>query len=229
MTLSKEQMAKIRTIDPLGVLMVDWGIKYTPPVQRMWPLGKVMSWTHITRCLVCGHELWIESVNRSWMCATCRSGGSDAISLVQHITGCTFERAIAHFTVGGPLLTRHPLSKAARQFVIAKTRRLEDIARHYNLALTEATETPYPWPWKGLGGKTFVTTCPNCKGPLFIYIAIDRQLWTCRQCYGGYAARVDSRDGDAIDLVRHLSGCSFNRAIWYLAGGGPQPEREIEK
>jgi ribosomal protein L37AE/L43A len=226
MTLSKKQMAEIRTIDPLGVLMVDWGIKYTPPVKRMWP-GKLMRPTHITQCPVCGYELWIDG--RSWMCATCRTGGSDAISLVQHLTGCAFQRAVAHFTIGGPLLTRHPLSKAARQFAIAKTRRLEDIARHYDLALTETTETPYPWPWKGLGGKTFVTTCPICQGPLFIYINIDRQLWTCRQCNRGYASRVDGQDGDAIDLVRHLSGCSFNRAIWYLAAGGSQPKRKAEK
>jgi uncharacterized protein YbaR (Trm112 family) len=229
----EEQIAKVRTIDTFGVLMVDWGIKYTPPVKWMWP-GKIMCWTHITQCPVCGHELWIESVNRSWMCATCRSGGSDAISLVQHLTGCTFQRAVAHFTVGGPLLTRRPLSKAARQFVIARTRRLEDIARRYGLTLKETTETPagayshFAW-WSPSrhGGKTFITTCPICKGPLFVYIDTDHQMWTCRKCSRGYMARPDhEHDGDAIDLVRHLSGCSFNRAVWHLGGCGPQPKRE---
>jgi uncharacterized protein YbaR (Trm112 family) len=226
----EEQIAKVRTIDTFGVLMVDWGIKYTPPVKRMWP-GKIMCWTHITQCPVCGHELWIESVNRSWMCATCRSGGSDAISLVQHLTGCTFERAVAHFTVGGPLLTRHPLSKAARQLALAKTRRLEDIARRYGLTLTETTERPETPTWicgTGWlrGGKTFITTCPICKRPLFVYIDTGCQMWTCRTCNRGYSSREGGKDGDAIDLVRHLSGCSFNRAVWYLGGCGPQPKRE---
>ena len=48
----EEQIAKVRTIDTFGVLMADWGIKYTPPVKRMWP-GKIMCWTHITQCPVC--------------------------------------------------------------------------------------------------------------------------------------------------------------------------------
>jgi len=150
---------------------------------------------------------------------------------VQHLTGCTFERAVAHLTVAGPLLTRHPLSKAARQFVIAKTRRLEDIARRNGLALTETTERPETSAWicgTGWlrGGKTFITTCPICKRPLFVYIDTGRQMWTCRQCSRGYMARPDHEYGDAIDLVRHLSGCSFNLAVWYLVGCGTQPQRE---
>jgi ribosomal protein L37AE/L43A len=220
----EEQVAKVRTTDTFGVLMVDWGIKYTPSVKRMWP-GKTMCWTHITQCPVCGHELWIESVKRSWMCANCRSGGSDAISLVQHLTGCTFQRAIAWLSGHAP---QPKPSKSAQQLALAKTRHIEDVARRYGLVLTETAERPdSPWPPSVLGGKNFITSCPTCGGPLFIYIGTCRQTWTCRQCNRGYSS--GATEDDPIDFVRRLSGCSFNRAVWFLGGGGPQPNRENSK
>jgi hypothetical protein len=229
-TVSKEQADVARKADIWGVLS-HFGLEYTPPVQRMWP-GKTMCWTSITRCPVCAQELWIDNAYQRWMCKTCRSGG-DVIHLVQHATACIAQRAIAWLSGDAPMPDRQ--SKAARQHALAKTRRLEDIAQRYGLTLKETSETPAMthieagWPPSVWGGKTFITTCPTCKGPLFIYVNVDRQLWTCRTCTRGYSSREGGKDGDAIDLVRHLSGCSFNRAVWYLAGGGPQPKRKIEK
>ena len=229
-TVSKEQADVARKADIWGVLS-HFGLEYTPPVQRMWS-GKSMCWTSITRCPVCAQELWIDNADQRWMCKTCRSGG-DVIRLVQHATACTAQRAIAWLSGDAPMPDHQ--SKSARQHALSKTRRLEDIAQRYGLMLTETTERPEaPAYWCGTGwlrgGKTFITTCPICKGPLFVYIDTDHQMWTCRKCSRGYMARPDhEHDGDAIDLVRHLSGCTFNRAVWYLAGNGPQPKRKIEK
>jgi hypothetical protein len=228
---SKEQADVARKADIWGVLS-HFRLEYTQPTQRMWP-GKSMYWTSITRCPVCGLELWIDNAGQHWMCKTCRCSG-DVIHLVQHATACTAQRAIAWLSGDAPMPDHQ--SKSARQHALARTRRLEDVARRYGLTLKETTETPagayshFAW-WSASrhDGKTFITTCPICKGPLFIYVNVDRQLWTCRTCNRGYWTKVDGQGGDAIDLVRHLSGCSFNRAVWYLAGGGPQPKRKIEK
>jgi ribosomal protein L37AE/L43A len=225
--ISEEQAAVARKAYIWGVLS-HFGLEYTPPVQRTWP-GESMRWTSITRCPVCGHELWIDNTYQCWMCKTCRSGG-DVIDLVRHLTACTAQRAIAWLSGDAPMPAHR--SKSARQHASAKTRRLEDIAQRYDLALTETTETPAMthieagWPPRVWGGKTFITTCPTCKGPLFIYVNVDRQLWTCRTCNRGYSSREGGKDGDAIEFVRFLSGCSFNRAVWYLADCGTQPKRE---
>ena len=221
---SKEQLAAALNINPFGVLMVDWGIKYSPPTMRMWP-GRLLRPTCITQCQVCGGELWIDNASPAWMCQICRSSGN-AVNLLQHLTGCTFQRAVVHLTRRA-VLNCQSLSKSAKQRALAKTRKLEDVAQRYGLAIAETTTTPeLPWPPKILGGKTFVTTCPNCKDALFIYVNVDRQLWRCPQCSRGYSTRVLGQDGDAIEFVRHVSGCTFNTAVWYLAGGGPQPRRK---
>jgi ribosomal protein L37AE/L43A len=226
--ISEEQAAVARKAYIWGVLS-HFGLEYTPPVERMWP-GESMRWTSITRCPVCGHELWIDNAYQCWMCKTCRGSG-DAIDLVRHVTACTAQRAIASLS-GDAKMPDHR-SKSARQHALAKTRRLEDIARRYGLTLKETTATPagayshFAWySPKRHGGKTFITTCPACKGPLFICVNVNRQLWTCRTCNRGYSSREGGKDGDAIEFVRFLSGCSFNRAVWYLAGCGTQPQRE---
>jgi uncharacterized protein YbaR (Trm112 family) len=198
--ISEEQAAVARKADIWGVLS-HFGLDYTPPVQRMWS-GKSMCWTSITRCPVCAQELWIDNADQRWMCKTCRSGG-DVIHLVQHATACTAQRAIAWLSGDAPMPDHR--SKSARQHALAKTRRIEDVARRYGLTVTETTERPEaPGYWCGTGwlrgGKTFITTCPICKGPLFVYIDTDHQKWTCRKCSRGYMARPDhEHDGDAID------------------------------
>jgi phage/plasmid primase-like uncharacterized protein len=206
--ISKEQAAVARTADIWGVL----------------------SHFSLRGCPVCSQELLIDGYRR-WTCKTCRCGG-DVIHLVQHATGCTAQRAIAWLNGDAPMPDHR--SKSARQHALARTRKIDDVAQRYSLTLNETTEGPETPAWicgTGWlrGGKTFITTCPICKGPLFVYIDTSRQMWTCRQCSRGYMARPDHEHGDAIDLVQHLSGCSFNQAIWYLAGNGLQPKRKIEK
>ncbi len=229
-TPASERADVARRADIWGVLSY-FGLEYTPPVQRIWPCNS-MRWTSITRCPVCAHELWVDNTTHGWMCETCRDKG-DVICLVQHATGCTAQRAIAWLS--GYASMPGYRSKSARQHALAKTRRLEDVARRYGLTITETIERPEPcaipgcigWAPDRWGGKTFVTTCPVCQGPLFIYIAETNQFWACRTCNHGHSSRECGMDGDAIDLVRHLSGCTFNRAVWYLGGGGPQPKRKI--
>jgi uncharacterized protein YbaR (Trm112 family) len=230
--VSKQQAAAARTADIWGVLS-HFGLECAPPARRVWPGGST-SWTSITQCPICGHELWVDNARQIWMCKTCRRGG-DVINLVQHVAGCTTKHAIEGLSGHAPLLKPQNLSKSAKQLAIAKTKHIEDIAPRYGLTLTETTEMPAMthlnagWPPRVWGGKNFTTTCPICRGPLFVYVNVDRQLWTCRTCNRGYSSREGGKEGDAIDLVRHLSGCSFNRAVWYLGGGGPQPNRENSK
>jgi len=194
--------------------------------------------TSIAPCPVCGRDLYFENgidiankYRRYWLCEICRASG-DVVDLVRHITGCSISRAIAGLSGDTPMPDHR--SKAARQHALARTRKIEDVARRYGLTLMQTTERPEAPAWLCgtgwlRGGKTFITICPICEGRLFVYIDVGRQMWTCRQCSRGYVTRPDQEYGDAIDLVQHFSGCGFNQAVWYLAGGGPKPGRKIEK
>ena len=49
-------------------------------------------------------------------------------------------------------------------------------------------------------GRELVGSCPRCGGTDRFAINTAKQVWNCRGC---------SRGGDAIDLVRHIEGCSY--------------------
>jgi hypothetical protein len=236
MKITKEQADVARKISVLDILH-HYGRDplLTISLSRVWPGGdRVM--TFFADCPICRNEMWIDNSADRWFCATCRDQG-DGIGLVRFLTGCTLQQAIAALSGTSRMPTRD--GKATQQATLAKHRHIEHIAQQYGLVLTETTERPVrsplsdlaglgsDWPFSRWGGTTLVTTCPICTGPLFVYINVDSQVWTCRQCNMGYSCRRPVEEGDPIDLVRHLTGCSLNQAIYYLGGGGPQPRLKI--
>ena len=58
-------------------------------------------------------------------------------------------------------------------------------------------------------GRELVGPCPVCGGNDRFAIHPTRGVWNCRHCVRG---------GDAIDLVRHIEGCSFKEAVAVLGG-----------
>jgi CHC2 zinc finger/Toprim domain len=66
-------------------------------------------------------------------------------------------------------------------------------------------------------GEEYVGGCPKCGGRDRFSINPRKQLWNCRGC---------GRGGDAIDLVRHVTGASFASAVGLVDGSpstGSQP------
>jgi phage/plasmid primase-like uncharacterized protein len=53
-------------------------------------------------------------------------------------------------------------------------------------------------------GRELVGPCPTCGGHDRFAVSPSKQLWNCRGC---------SLGGDAIDLVRHVDGCSYGEAV----------------
>jgi phage/plasmid primase-like uncharacterized protein len=60
-------------------------------------------------------------------------------------------------------------------------------------------------------GGEWIGPCPVCGGKDRFSISPSKGLWNCRRCGVG---------GDAIDLVRHVTGASFNSAV-ELVDGSP--------
>jgi phage/plasmid primase-like uncharacterized protein len=60
-------------------------------------------------------------------------------------------------------------------------------------------------------GRELVGPCPTCGGRDRFAVNPSKQLWNCRGCACG---------GDAIDLVRHVDGCSYGEAVRVLGGEG---------
>jgi phage/plasmid primase-like uncharacterized protein len=60
-------------------------------------------------------------------------------------------------------------------------------------------------------GRELVGPCPRCGGRDRFAVNPSKQLWNCRGC---------ARGGDAIDLVRHVDGCSYREAVGVLGGEG---------
>jgi CHC2 zinc finger len=58
-------------------------------------------------------------------------------------------------------------------------------------------------------GRELVGPCPTCGGRDRFAVSPSKQLWNCRGC---------SRGGNAIDLVRHVDGCSYGEAVRALEG-----------
>jgi hypothetical protein len=58
-------------------------------------------------------------------------------------------------------------------------------------------------------GRELVGPCPTCGGRDRFAVSPTKQLWNCRGC---------SLGGDAIDLVRHVDGCSYREALRVLEG-----------
>jgi phage/plasmid primase-like uncharacterized protein len=63
-------------------------------------------------------------------------------------------------------------------------------------------------------GAEFVGACLVCGGTDRFAININKNVWNCRVCRKG---------GDAIALVRHVTGCDFNDAVEQLIGGRISP------
>jgi phage/plasmid primase-like uncharacterized protein len=57
-------------------------------------------------------------------------------------------------------------------------------------------------------GPEMIGPCPKCGGTDRFAINRKKGVWNCRGC---------RRGGDAIDLVRHLRGCSFQEALTVLS------------
>jgi phage/plasmid primase-like uncharacterized protein len=53
--------------------------------------------------------------------------------------------------------------------------------------------------------------CPQCNGTDRFSITISNQLWRCRHCA--------PKGGDAIDLLIHITRCTFGEAVERLTGG----------
>jgi phage/plasmid primase-like uncharacterized protein len=60
-------------------------------------------------------------------------------------------------------------------------------------------------------GRELVGPCPRCGGRDRFAVNPSKGLWNCRGCACG---------GDAIDLVRHVDGCSYREAVGVLGGEG---------
>jgi phage/plasmid primase-like uncharacterized protein len=58
-------------------------------------------------------------------------------------------------------------------------------------------------------GAEMVGPCPHCGGNDRFAVSITKQVFLCRQC---------GAKGDVIDLVMHLDGCDFVRAVATLTG-----------
>jgi hypothetical protein len=58
-------------------------------------------------------------------------------------------------------------------------------------------------------GRELVGPCPTCGGRDRFAVNPSKQLWNCRGCACG---------GDAIDLVRHVDGCTYGEAVRALEG-----------
>jgi phage/plasmid primase-like uncharacterized protein len=58
-------------------------------------------------------------------------------------------------------------------------------------------------------GRELVGPCPTCGGRDRFAVSPSKQLWNCRGC---------SLGGNAIDLVRHVDGCSYGEAVRTLEG-----------
>jgi phage/plasmid primase-like uncharacterized protein len=58
-------------------------------------------------------------------------------------------------------------------------------------------------------GRELVGPCPTCGGRDRFAVSPSKQLWNCRGC---------SLGGDAIDLIRHVDGCSYREALRVLEG-----------
>jgi len=56
-------------------------------------------------------------------------------------------------------------------------------------------------------GRELVGPCPRCGGRDRFAVNAAKGVWNCRGC---------ARGGDAIDLVRHVKGCSFKEAVAVL-------------
>jgi hypothetical protein len=79
----------------------------------------------------------------------------------------------------------------------AKAVRLEDeLARRHHTKLTGRG------PWRA-------GPCPYCNGTDRFVVHIRRQTWFCRKC---------NRNGDIIELIKHLDGLDFKGAVELLAG-----------
>ena len=63
-------------------------------------------------------------------------------------------------------------------------------------------------------GAEFVGACLVCGGTDRFAININKNVWNCRACRKG---------GDAIALVRHVTGCDFHDAVEQLIGGRISP------
>jgi phage/plasmid primase-like uncharacterized protein len=64
-------------------------------------------------------------------------------------------------------------------------------------------------------GRELVGPCPRCGGRDRFAVNLGKEVWNCRGC---------SRGGDAIELVRHVRGCSFREAVTFLdCGAAPAP------
>ena len=64
--------------------------------------------------------------------------------------------------------------------------------------------------------RELIGPCPRCGGRDRFAINIGKQVWNCRGC---------SRGGDAIELVRHVQGCSFREAVAFLDCGAALSSR----
>jgi len=60
-----------------------------------------------------------------------------------------------------------------------------------------------------VGASEWAGPCPVCGGRDRFGVNVAKQVWHCRHC---------DRGGDAIDLVRHLNGCSYGEALAFLGG-----------
>ena len=58
-------------------------------------------------------------------------------------------------------------------------------------------------------GRELVGPCPRCGGRDRFAVNPSKQLWNCRGC---------GRGGDALDLVRHVDGCSYREAVRAFEG-----------
>jgi hypothetical protein len=67
-------------------------------------------------------------------------------------------------------------------------------------------------------GGGWIGPCPRCGGHDRFSINPAKQLWNCRGCGVG---------GDAIDLLRHLTGSSFVEAA-QVVDGAPRSERQVQ-
>jgi hypothetical protein len=69
-------------------------------------------------------------------------------------------------------------------------------------------------------GRELVGPCLACGGRDRFAVNIAKELWNCRGCAKG---------GDVIDLVRHLDGVDFIRAVTTLAGDRREPVTVVRK
>jgi len=65
-----------------------------------------------------------------------------------------------------------------------------------------------------------VGPCPVCGGRDRFSINVKKQIWNCRSC---------SKGGDVVDLVQHLDGVDFRRAVVTLGGDDRKPIAPVVK